>query len=135
MRLHIRGRQTKLQPHLVGWVAERMEELNTPFEDIFEARVIPVGRASCSESRDLVHVQLMLADRTLQMTQDGATPDEAIKAAIKEAEGALCNLRASGPVPDDAPCSRMTQSGGARRHPLGRQPLSVDQEGTLPVSC
>jgi ribosome-associated translation inhibitor RaiA len=98
MRLHIRGKQTHIEPDLVGWITERLEELNTPFEDIFEARVTLVGRADYPESRDLAHVQLMLAGRTLQMTQDGGTPDEAIKAAIKESEEVLYDLRAAGPV-------------------------------------
>jgi ribosome-associated translation inhibitor RaiA len=97
MRLHIRGRQTRIEPDIVGWITERLEDLNAPFEDIFEARVTLVGRSDYPESRDLAHVQLMLAGRTLQMTQDGSTPDEAIKAAVKEAEEVLHHLRAAGP--------------------------------------
>jgi hypothetical protein len=36
MRLDIEGKHTPLAPHLVGWIAERLEALNTPYGDICE---------------------------------------------------------------------------------------------------
>ena len=37
MRLDIEGKHMTLAPHLMGWIAERLEDLNTPDDDICEA--------------------------------------------------------------------------------------------------
>ena len=39
MRLDIEGEHMMLAPHLMGWIAERLEDLNTSYDDICKARV------------------------------------------------------------------------------------------------
>ena len=92
MRLHMRGRNTNVTPHMLGWIAEWFEKLNTPYEDIVEARVTMVKRRA--DGRDLAHVQLMLAGRTLHMTQGGATLHEAVEAALQSIASMLHDIRA-----------------------------------------
>ena len=92
MRLHMRGRNTNVAPHMLEWIAEWFEKLNTPYDDIVEARVTMVKRQA--DSRDLAHVQLMLAGRTLRMTQDGATLHEAVEAALQAIASVLHDIRA-----------------------------------------
>jgi ribosome-associated translation inhibitor RaiA len=91
MRLHIEGQHTWLVPHLVGWIADRLEALNTPDEDIYEARVT-FGR---QRRREVVRIQLLLVGKNLQVTQHGETPDAAIRAALQMIQRALHNVRAA----------------------------------------
>src|SRR5262245_33768880 len=91
MRLHIEGKRTRLAPHLMGWIAERLEDLNTPDEDIFEARITFVQH----KHQETAQIQLLLAGRTLRVTQRGATPDVAINAAIQMVQEALQDVRAA----------------------------------------
>jgi ribosome-associated translation inhibitor RaiA len=98
MRLHIEGKHTRLAPHLLGWVAERLEELNTPEEDIFEARVTFERR----KQQDTAHIQLLLAGKTLRVTQRGATLEAAANAAIHMVKRALQNVRAARQQPGAA---------------------------------
>ena len=65
MRLDIEGKHRTLAPHLMGWIAERLEDLNTPYDDICEARVIFVQQGR----RDAVCVELLLAEQSLHVTQ------------------------------------------------------------------
>jgi ribosome-associated translation inhibitor RaiA len=91
MRLHIEGQHTWLAPHLVGWIADRLEALNTPDKDIHEARVT-FGR---QRRREVVRIQLVLVGKNLQVTQRGETPDAAIRAALQMIQRALHNARAA----------------------------------------
>jgi ribosome-associated translation inhibitor RaiA len=91
MRLHIEGQRTWLAPHLVGWIADRLEALNTPDEDIYEARVT-FGR---QRRREVARIQLLLAGKSLQVSQHGETPDVAIRAALQMIQRALHNVRAA----------------------------------------
>lgn len=90
MHIHMEGKDTGLVPHLIGWIAERLEALNMPDEDIVEARITFVQR----RHREAVRVQLLLADKRLQVTQCGATPDAAIDAALQRVQQALHDARA-----------------------------------------
>ena len=90
MHIHMEGKDTGLVPHLIGWIAERLEALNTPDEDIFEARITFVQR----RHQEAVRVQLLLADKPLQVTQCGTTPDAAIDAALQRVQQALHEARA-----------------------------------------
>ena len=89
MRIHIEGRHTKLEPQLVGKIAEQLDELNTPDEDIFEAQVTLFRHKRCEAAR----IQLLLAGTTLRVTQRGATPDAAVNAAMREVQEALHDNR------------------------------------------
>jgi ribosome-associated translation inhibitor RaiA len=91
MRLHIEGQHTWLAPHLVGWIADRLEALNMPDEDIYEARVTFVRQ----RRREVARVHLLLAGKSLQVTQHGETPDAAIRAALQMLQRALHNVRAA----------------------------------------
>jgi ribosome-associated translation inhibitor RaiA len=90
MRLHIEGKHTRLAPHLMGWIAEQLEALNTPHEDIFEARVTLVQQ----QHQEVARIQLLLAGKTLRATQRGATSDAAFDAAFQVVQRAVQQVRA-----------------------------------------
>src|SRR5690349_10322131 len=89
MRLDIEGKHTTLAPHLMGWIAERLEGLNTPYDDICEARVTFVQQGR----RDAVCIELQLAGKSLHVTQRGATPDAAVDAAFRVLQQELHDVR------------------------------------------
>ena len=91
MRLDIEGKHMTLAPHLMGWIAERLEDLNTPYDDISEARVIFVQQGR----RDAVCIELLLAEQSLHVTQRGATPDAAVDAAFRVVQRELHDVRAA----------------------------------------
>ena len=81
----------KLAPHLMGRIAERLEDLNTPYDDICEMRVTFMQRGR----RDAVCLELLLTGTTLRVTQSGATPDAAVDAAFRVAQHKLHDIRAA----------------------------------------
>ena len=91
MRLDIEGKHMMLAPHLMGWIAERLEDLNTPYDDICEARVIFVQQGQ----RDAVCIELLLAGKSLHVTRRGATPDAAVNAAFRVIQRELHDVRAA----------------------------------------
>jgi ribosome-associated translation inhibitor RaiA len=91
MRLDIEGKHITLAPHLMGWIAERLEDLNTPYDDICAARVTFVQQGR----RDAVCIELLLAGKSLHVTRRGATPDAAVDAAFRVVQRALHDVRAA----------------------------------------
>jgi ribosome-associated translation inhibitor RaiA len=91
MRLDIEGKHMTLAPHLIGWITERLEALNTPYDDICEARVIFVQQGR----REAVCIELLLAEQSLHVTQRGATPDAAVDAAFRVVQQELHDVRAA----------------------------------------
>jgi ribosome-associated translation inhibitor RaiA len=91
MRLDIEGKHMTLAPHLMGWIAERLEDLNTPYDDISEARVTFVQQGR----RDAVCIELLLSGTSLHVTQRGATPDAAVDAAFRVVQQELHDVRAA----------------------------------------
>ena len=91
MRLDIEGKHRTLAPHLMGWIAERLEDLNTPYDDIYEARVIFVQQGR----RDAVCIELLLAGTSLHVTRCGATPDAAVEAAFRVVQQEVHDVRAA----------------------------------------
>jgi|SRR5262245_838312 len=91
MRLDIEGKHTGLAPHLMGWIAERFEVLNSPDDDIFEARVTFLQQ----KRQEVVRMQLQVAGKLLQVTQRGPTPDAAVDAALQMVQQALHEVRAT----------------------------------------
>lgn len=89
MRLHIESKDTPLVPHLVGRIAERLEQLNTLHEDIWEARVTLVQQADGHEAR----VCLLLSGTTLMAQHHGSSPDAAIGGALRSIAEALTARR------------------------------------------
>ena len=119
MRLHIEGQDTTIVPHLLGRIAERLEQLNEPHEDIFEARITLVDQKYRHEAR----VRLLLAGKTLCAVQHGDSPDAAIGAALRHVESALHERRAlrqrARPRPVSAPRGYgncITQEGAAEQY-------------------
>ena len=79
-----------LAPHLMRWIAERLEDLNTPYDDICEARVTFVQQGR----RDAVCIELLLAGKSLRVTRRGATSDAA-RCSIPGGQRELHNVRAA----------------------------------------
>jgi glycosyltransferase involved in cell wall biosynthesis/ribosome-associated translation inhibitor RaiA len=93
MCVHIEGQHSNIPPQLMGWIADRIEDLNTPDEDILQARVILVGHKFGRHDRQEAHVELRLAAKTLSITQVAKTPYGAVSAALKITEHQLRGLR------------------------------------------
>ena len=91
MRLDIEGKHITLAPHLMGWIAERLEDLNTPYDDICEARVTFVQQGR----HDAVYIELLLAGKSLHVTRRGTTPDAAVDAAFRVVQRELHDVRAA----------------------------------------
>jgi ribosome-associated translation inhibitor RaiA len=91
MRLDIEGKHMTLAPHLMGWIAERLEDLNTSHGDICEARVTFMQQGR----RDAVCIELLLVGKSLHVTRRGATPEAAVEAAFQMIQRQLCDVRAA----------------------------------------
>src|SRR4029450_1668892 len=91
MRLDIEGKHITLAPHLMEWIGERLEDLNTPYDDICEARVTFVQQGR----RDAVCIELLLAGKSLHVSRRGATPDAAVDAAFRVVQRELHDVRAA----------------------------------------
>jgi ribosome-associated translation inhibitor RaiA len=78
-----------LAPHLMGWIAERLKDLNTPYDDICEVRVTFVQQGR----REAVCIELLLVGKSLHVTQRGATPDAAVDAAFRVIQRELHDVR------------------------------------------
>jgi len=89
MRIDIEGKHIPLTPHLMGWIAERLEDLNTSYDDIYEARVTFAQQGRC----DAVYVEILLAGKSLHVTQRGPTPDAAMDAAFQAVQQELQVVR------------------------------------------
>jgi glycosyltransferase involved in cell wall biosynthesis/ribosome-associated translation inhibitor RaiA len=92
MRLHIEGQHTHIPPHLLGWIAERLEDLNTPYDDILHARVTLVEHRYWKRCRLEARLKLTLATETLTVTHVAKTQYDAVYAALKTAERKLRSL-------------------------------------------
>jgi ribosomal subunit interface protein len=93
MRLHIEGRHTNIPAHLLGWIAERIEQLNTPCDDIVQARVTLIEHKYGRRSQQEARVELTVAAETLSVMYVAATAYDAIYAALKAVERKLRDLR------------------------------------------
>jgi ribosome-associated translation inhibitor RaiA len=96
MRLDIEAKHMTLAPHLMGWIAERLKDLNTPYDDICEVRVTFVQQGR----REAVCIDLLLVGKSLHVTQRGVTPDAAVDAAFRVVQGnCMTSVRRGGPEP------------------------------------
>jgi ribosome-associated translation inhibitor RaiA len=89
MRLDIEAKHMTLAPHLMGWIAERLKDLNTPYDDICEVRVTFVQQGR----REAVCIEILLVGKSLYVTQRGATPDAAVDAAFRVVQRELHDVR------------------------------------------
>jgi ribosome-associated translation inhibitor RaiA len=115
LRVHIDSQQTHISPYLLGWIAERLEDLNTLRAGIASARVTLVKHQHRRRHREEARVEVMLAGQTLQATQIARTPYDAVYAALKSVERQLHDVgvlegvsHRSSLIPDDSalPASR-----------------------------
>jgi glycosyltransferase involved in cell wall biosynthesis/ribosome-associated translation inhibitor RaiA len=93
MCVYIEGQHTNISPQLMGWIAERLEDLNTPDEDILQARVILVAHQFGRPARQEARIELRLAANTLAITQIAKTSYGAVSAALKICERQLRGFR------------------------------------------
>ena len=89
MRLDIEAKHMTLAPHLMGWIAERLKDRNTPYDDICEVHVTFVQQGW----REAVCIDLLLVGKSLHVTQRGVTPDAAVDAAFRVVQQELQNVR------------------------------------------
>jgi ribosome-associated translation inhibitor RaiA len=115
MRLHIEGQHTNIPPHLLGWIAERLEDLDAPHDDILQARVTLAQHKAGQRCRQEARVELTLGTETLSVTQVAKTPYDAVHAALKATER---QLRAFRNVPVNG-SSHPTVVGEGEQHPRG----------------
>jgi ribosome-associated translation inhibitor RaiA len=94
MRIHIEGKQTPITPHLLGWIAERLEDLDTSHEEIIHARVTLTKRQHWRRCSDEAHIELQLGRQILGVAQTANTPYDALFAALKTVERKLDAHRA-----------------------------------------
>jgi ribosome-associated translation inhibitor RaiA/cold shock CspA family protein len=78
MEIQIEGLHTDVEPGLEAWIAQRLEELNTPHDDITHARVTLVKHERHQKGSDEARVFLTLPGKTLSATQTGDTLDDAL---------------------------------------------------------
>jgi ribosomal subunit interface protein len=93
MRIHIEGKHTRITPQLLGWIAERLDDLNAPHQDIIDARVTLVKHRHWRPCRDEARVELRLARQTLDAAQTAETAYDALYAALKTVERRLYAYR------------------------------------------
>ena len=91
MRLDIEGKHMTLAPHLMGWIAERLEDLNTPYDDICEARITFMQQGR----REAVCIELLLEGISRHLTRRSNTPDAAVDAAFRVVQRELHDVRAA----------------------------------------
>jgi ribosomal subunit interface protein len=82
MQIEIEGRHTAVQPALHDWITERLEELNTPHDDILRARVVVDKATHHIQGADEARINLALAGKTLNASKIGETLDDAVNAVL-----------------------------------------------------
>jgi cold shock CspA family protein/ribosome-associated translation inhibitor RaiA len=93
MELHVEAQHTEVDPTLRDWIHARCEALNTPYEDIFQARVVLVKRQHHLRGSDEARVFLTLSGKILTATRAGVTLDDALYAAFDVMERELQDFR------------------------------------------
>lgn len=114
MRIHFDGKATALAPNLLGDIAERLEVLNAPYEDIFEARVTLKPPGMRHDAHHTTQVELLLVGRLLCVIHEGATPHAAANAALDDIARRLHAFRMLRPRGSmTRPHRRQRQTSGA----------------------
>ncbi len=94
MRIHIEGKHTPITPHLLGWIAERLEDLDTSHEEIIHARITLTKCPYWRRCRNEAHIELQLGKQILGVARSANTPYDALFAALKTVERKLDAQRA-----------------------------------------
>jgi ribosome-associated translation inhibitor RaiA len=97
MHVRIEGKQLQIPPQLLGWIAERLEDLNSSHEDIDQAHVTLRKRQRQGQHRDEARIEFIVGETALQVTQSGDTLYEAALAALKAVGQELRKLRVRHP--------------------------------------
>jgi len=112
MQIHIEGVQTPVPSPLLGWIAERLEALNTPPAAISHAHVALVQHSAPPELRHEARVRLIVAGYLLQIRSSAPTPNEAASVALTRIEQAL-RQRHAKPLTVGTQKGRMVEVGSA----------------------
>ena len=82
MRIHIDAMGPSVAPELRGWLANRLNALNTPAAEILEARVTCRVQQPPALPPVQMQVDCLLAGQTLRVVQTGATLTETAQAVL-----------------------------------------------------
>lgn len=93
MELQIEGQHTAVAPETQAWIAERLEGLNQPEEDIIHARVTLVKHERHQKGSDEARIFMTLSGKTLTATEVGETLDDALYGAFNVMERELREFR------------------------------------------
>src|SRR5262245_44182033 len=128
MEVHIEGRQASIEPPLLGWIAERLDDLTILSEDISLAHVTLVRHTHWRRSRTEVYIVLRLGRTILEVAHRAKTPYAAAYAAMKSIES---KARHAEPCQRQAP---LTLGFSPLRPYTCRQLTSYNFESPEPVS-
>jgi ribosome-associated translation inhibitor RaiA len=77
MQMYIDGQHTDIPPALREWIAQQLEALNSPHNDILHARVTLEKQRHHLQGADEARMVFQLPGKTLTATKTGKTLDEA----------------------------------------------------------
>lgn len=89
MRVVIEGQNTEVASYVLGWIARRLGDLHAVHHDIASAVVMLTSQPRQTEAR----IELVLARKTLRMSQHRKTQGEAVLAALRAVESQLDEFR------------------------------------------
>jgi cold shock CspA family protein/ribosome-associated translation inhibitor RaiA len=95
MDLQIDEQHTNVEPRVRAWITQRLEELNTPHEDILHARVTLVKQTHHQKGSDEARVFLTLSGKTLSATRTGDTPEDALYKVLEVITRELHDFRST----------------------------------------
>jgi len=93
MELHIEVQHTEVDLTLREWMSQRLEALNTPYEDIFHARIALVKHPRHLRGSDEARVFLSLSGKTISVTRTGDTLEDALYEVFDVVERELNDFR------------------------------------------
>jgi ribosome-associated translation inhibitor RaiA len=93
MRIQFDGKGTALPPELPGDIAERLEILNAPYEDIIAALVTLRQLRTHRKPHHATRIELLLVGRTLCAMHEGTTLRDTVNAALADIARQLQTFR------------------------------------------
>jgi cold shock CspA family protein/ribosome-associated translation inhibitor RaiA len=113
MELHIDEQHSAIEPGIRAWIRQRLEELNTPHEDILHGRVTLVKHTHHQQGSDEARVFLTLSGKTLSATRTGDTIEDALYQVMEVITRALHDFRTirqhAGKTPGPRPKGRIVR--------------------------
>jgi ribosomal subunit interface protein len=82
MEYQVEGQQIDIEPGMQEWIAEHLEKLNTPHDDILHARVTLMKHGRHEKGSEEVRVSLTLPGKILNITRIADTFDDALYQAM-----------------------------------------------------